>query len=64
MEKNARREHYQGFKWKRMLVVNITFQVKENTRHEHYIGFKRRKMRFANTTNMNMKLYVQDRTSF
>ena len=38
MEKNARREHYQGFKWKRMLVVNLMFrfQMQENEHREHY----------------------------
>ena len=38
--------------------------MKENARHEYYIDFKWKKMRIANTANVNMKLYVQDRTSF
>ena len=38
--------------------------MKENARHEHYIGFKGRKMNATNTMDANMKLYVQDRTSF
>ena len=40
MEKNARREHYQSFKWKRMLAANINFRMKENACHKRYIGFK------------------------
>ena len=38
--------------------------MKENARHEHYIDFKWRKIPVANTANANMKLYIQDCTSF
>ena len=38
--------------------------MKENACTKHHIDFKLRKMRVANTTNANMKLYIQDRTSF
>ena len=64
LEKNARRELYQGFKWKRMLVPNLTFEMKENARHEHHIDSKWSKMCVANRTNANMKLYIQDHSSF
>ena len=38
--------------------------MKENARYEYYIGFKWMKMHAANTENANMKLYIQNRTSF
>ena len=38
--------------------------MKEKAHREHYIDFKLRKMHVANTANANMKLYIQNRTSF
>ena len=61
MKEIARREQY--FNWKRMRVANFTKVLNERD-CEYYIDFKRRKMRVANTKNANMKLYIQDCTSF
>ena len=38
--------------------------MKEKAHREHYIDFKLWKMHVANTTNANMKLYIQNRPSF
>ena len=38
--------------------------MEKNARSEHYQGFKGKRMRVTNTANANVKLYLQDLTSF
>ena len=59
MEKNVHHEHYQAFKWKRMLAANITFWMKENACHKHCICFKWRKICVINTTNTAINQYEE-----
>ena len=61
-----RHEQYKRFKWKRMRVANITkiLNERECLSRTKCLGFKWRKTRVTDIANMNMKLYVRDRTSF